>query len=89
MPGRPNVWTGMAIMDQTARVLAGVKPVTDEKIPFRLFTAGNVGKLNLKLSQTDPWYTSSNVLADYERIWGPEEVTDTRSGLGMGAPGDE
>ncbi|HEY0227826.1 MAG TPA: sugar ABC transporter substrate-binding protein, partial [Mycobacterium sp.] len=68
--GQPNVWTGMAIMDQTARVLAGVKPVTDEKIPFRLFTTGNVGKLNLKLSQTDPWYTSSNVLADYERIWG-------------------
>jgi hypothetical protein len=56
-------------MDQTARVLAGVKPVVNEKIPFRFFTAQNVGGLNLNFSLTNPWYTSSNVLADYERIW--------------------
>jgi ribose transport system substrate-binding protein len=67
--GQPNVWTGLAIMDQTARVLAGVKPVVNEKIPFRFFTAQNVGGLNLNFSLTNPWYTSSNVLADYERIW--------------------
>jgi ribose transport system substrate-binding protein len=66
---QPNVWTGIAIMDQTARVLAGVKPVADENIPFRLITSQNVGQLNLKLSLTDPWFTNSDVLADYERIW--------------------
>jgi hypothetical protein len=57
-------------MDQTARVLAGVKPLVDVKIPFRLFTAKNVGSLNLKLKDPTPWYTKANVLAGYKRIWG-------------------
>jgi ribose transport system substrate-binding protein len=67
--GQANVWTGLAIMDQTARVLSGEKPLSDVKIPFRFFTAKNVGSLNLKLKDPTPWYTKANVLADYKRIW--------------------
>jgi ribose transport system substrate-binding protein len=67
--GQPNVWTGLAIMDQTARVLAGVKPLANVGIPFRFFTASNLGGLNLNLKDATPWFTRSNVLADYERIW--------------------
>jgi ribose transport system substrate-binding protein len=68
--GQPNVWTGMAILDQTARVLAGVKPLTDVRIPFRFFTASNVGSLNLKLKDPTSWYTRANILTSYKRIWG-------------------
>jgi len=68
--GQANVWTGLAIMDQTARVLSGVKPLRDVKIPFRFFTSKNVGGLNLKLKDPTPWYTKANVLAGYKRIWG-------------------
>jgi ABC-type sugar transport system substrate-binding protein len=66
--GQPNVWTGWAIVDQTARVLAGKKPLQDVGIQSRLFTAKNVGKINTK---TDPttWYGPLDFRAKYKKIW--------------------
>jgi ribose transport system substrate-binding protein len=67
--GQPNVWTGWAIVDQTARVLSGQKPLPDVGIPYRLFTAKNVGNLDLKGDPTN-WYGKVDFRGDYKRIWG-------------------
>jgi ribose transport system substrate-binding protein len=67
--GQPNVWTGVAIMDQTARVFAGVKPLDDVGIQYRLFTENNVQDLDLKGDPT-AWYGDVDFLGDYETIWG-------------------
>jgi ribose transport system substrate-binding protein len=67
--GQPNVWTGWAIIDQTARVLAGQKPLQNVGIPYRFFTATNVGGLDLKGDPTK-WYGYPNFRADYKKIWG-------------------
>ena len=69
--GQPNVWTGVAIMDQTARVLAGEKPLEDVGIQYRLFTENNVQDLDLEGDPTE-WYGNVDFLADYRRIWGVE-----------------
>jgi ribose transport system substrate-binding protein len=66
--GQPNVWTGWAIMDQTARVLVGVKPLLDVGIKYRLFTKQNVGGLNLKGDPT-AWYGDVEFRAAYKKIW--------------------
>jgi ribose transport system substrate-binding protein len=67
--GQPNVWTGWAIVDQTARVLAGKKPLQDVGIQYRLFTAKNVGKINTNSDPTT-WYGQLTFRADYKKIWG-------------------
>jgi ribose transport system substrate-binding protein len=69
--GQPNVWTGVGIMDQTARVLAGVEPLEDVGIQYRLFTENNVQDLDLEGDPTE-WYGNVDFLADYRRIWGVE-----------------
>jgi ribose transport system substrate-binding protein len=67
--GQPNVWTGWAIVDQTARVLAGQKPLQDVGIRYRLFTARNVGTINTKGDPTN-WYGPLDFRAAYKKIWG-------------------
>ncbi len=68
--GQPNVWTGMAIIDQTARVLAGVKPLQNVGIRYRLFDSSNVKGLNLKTNDPTPWYGNVDFLAAYKTLWG-------------------
>jgi ribose transport system substrate-binding protein len=67
--GQPNVWTGVAIMDQTARVLAGETPLEDIGVQYRLFTESNVGDLDLKSDPT-PWYGDVDFIGAYKKIWG-------------------
>jgi ribose transport system substrate-binding protein len=69
--GQPNVWTGVAIMDQTARVLAGEEPLEDVGIPYRMFTENNVDGLELGGDPT-LWYGDVDFLSEYKRIWGVE-----------------
>jgi ribose transport system substrate-binding protein len=69
--GQPNAWTGVAIMDQTARVLADVDPLEDVGVPYRLFTSNNVEGLDLTGDPTG-WYGNVDFLAEYRRIWGLE-----------------
>jgi ribose transport system substrate-binding protein len=67
--GQPNVWTGWAIVDQTARVLAGEKPLQDVGIRYRLFTAKNSANINTKTDPTN-WYGPLDFRAAYKKIWG-------------------
>jgi ribose transport system substrate-binding protein len=67
--GQPNVWTGWAIIDQTARVLAAKKPLRDVGIRYRLFTKNNVGGLDLKGDPTE-WYGDIDFRGAYKQIWG-------------------
>jgi len=67
--GQPNVWTGVGIMDQTARLLVGEEPVEDIGVQYRLFTDTNVGEIDLK-ADPSTWYGDVDFLGDYEEIWG-------------------
>lgn len=69
--GQPNVWTGWAIVDQTARVLVGEPTLEDVGLQYRLFTANNVGDLDLNGNPTE-WYGDVDFEADYRAIWGVE-----------------
>ncbi|MCW2919422.1 MAG: ABC-type sugar transport system periplasmic component-like protein [Actinomycetia bacterium] len=42
--GESYSWLGYALADQTLRVMTGNAPVSDEKVPVRVFTAANVGE---------------------------------------------
>lgn len=67
--GGMNEWLGWATMDQIARLLTGNQPVADTKIPNRLFTAGNIGSVNLSGSESS-WYGDIDLAAEYEALWG-------------------
>lgn len=69
--GQPNVWTGVGIMDQTARLLVGVEPLDDIGIPYRIFTDNNVGDIDLSTEPTE-WYGNVDFLAKYRQLWGLE-----------------
>jgi ribose transport system substrate-binding protein len=67
--GGMNAWAGWAAMDQIARILTGNEPVEDPKIPNRLFTAANVGELDLEAGETS-WYGDVDLDAEYGALWG-------------------
>jgi ribose transport system substrate-binding protein len=67
--GIGSVRYGWGWADQTFRVLAGAKPVADERLPVRLFDGSNIGQLNLGAS-TDTWYGSVDYRTAYKRLWG-------------------
>ncbi len=67
--GQPNVWTGVGILDQTARVLAGEPPVEDIGVQYRMFTSNNISSIDLK-AEPSTWYGDVDFLAEYKKIWG-------------------
>ena len=67
--GQPNVWTGVGIVDQTARVLAGEPPVDDIGVQYRMFTASNIESVDLK-AEPSTWYGDVDFLAEYKKLWG-------------------
>lgn len=67
--GGPNEWYGLALADQTFRVLAGAPVVANENIPLRLFTRKNIGSINIKANEST-WYGSVNYACDYQKLWG-------------------
>ena len=67
--GGPNQWYGVALADQTLRVLSGAKPVADEKVPLRLFTRANIGSIDVKKDEST-WYGSVNPICEYHKLWG-------------------
>lgn len=67
--GQPNVWTGVAVMDQTARVLAGEEPLEDVGIKYRLFTDNNIDDIDLQ-APPSTWYGDVDFLSEYKKIWG-------------------
>lgn len=67
--GGPNQWYGLALADETFRVLAGAPVVANEHIPLRLFTRANIGSIDLKANEST-WYGSVNYTCNYETLWG-------------------
>ncbi len=67
--GNPTVWDGWGAVDQALRGLLHMAPVSNEKVPLRLFDRTNVGALNLKAAP-GTWYGPSNYQASYRTLWG-------------------
>ena len=76
--GQPNVWTGVGILDQTARVLAGEAPVDDIGVQYRMFTSNNIEPVDLK-ADPSTWYGDVDFLAEYKKLWGVGRGTCPRS----------
>jgi ribose transport system substrate-binding protein len=67
--GGPNQWFGVALADETLRVLAGQTPVVDEHIPLRLFTRANINTIDPAKDEST-WYGSVNPICEYHKLWG-------------------
>ena len=67
--GGPNQWYAVALADQVLRVLTGAKVVKSENVPLRIFTAANIGSINLKADEST-WYGSVNPICNYHKLWG-------------------
>jgi ribose transport system substrate-binding protein len=63
-------WSGWAIADQSFRLLAGAKPVADEKIPLRTFDKDNIGAINLKQPEASWYGTKTDFKSEYRKLWG-------------------
>jgi len=71
--GGMNRWVGWAGMDQIVRLLTGSDPVEDTMIPNRIFTANNIGELDLEADET-VWYGEVDLAAEYGALWGVTEA---------------
>ncbi|HZE05275.1 MAG TPA: hypothetical protein VE127_08635, partial [Solirubrobacteraceae bacterium] len=67
--GGPNQWYGVALADQTLRVLAGQPPVASENVPLRLFTRDNISSIDVHKDEAT-WYGSVNPICEYHKLWG-------------------
>jgi ribose transport system substrate-binding protein len=67
--GSPLGWSGYAIADNALRILAGVTPVKDEKIPLRTFDRTNIGTVDLNASDAT-WYGPTDYKVEYKKLWG-------------------
>ena len=67
--GSPLGWSGYAIADNGLRILAGVTPVKDEKIPLRTFDRTNIGTVDLNASDAT-WYGPTDYKVEYKKLWG-------------------
>ncbi|HXW81367.1 MAG TPA: substrate-binding domain-containing protein [Acidimicrobiales bacterium] len=66
--GSPVGWMGWAVADQTLRALTGTAPVASENVPLRLFSAANIGSININKPEST-WY-GVNYPAKFEQLWG-------------------
>jgi ribose transport system substrate-binding protein len=67
--GAPNRWFGFAMADQIMRVMSGVSPVADIKVPLRLFTRQNIDSIDLGAGE-ESWYGKVDFPAQYRKLWG-------------------
>lgn len=67
--GGMNAWLGWATMDQIARLLSGNPAVADTNIPHRIFTAQNIGSVDLAKPEPS-WYGTIDLAAEYQQLWG-------------------
>jgi ribose transport system substrate-binding protein len=66
--GEPLEWIGYANMDQILRLIGGMEPVKDPKIPFRLFDKSNVSETGDP--PTDDKGYGDSYVGGYEKLWG-------------------
>jgi ribose transport system substrate-binding protein len=65
--GEDRTWQAWGAADQTLRLLAGVEPVADEKIPVRVWTKDNISEATGPNAE-DGYGTS--YVPMYEKLWG-------------------
>jgi ribose transport system substrate-binding protein len=61
-------WSGYANADMVFRVLAGVPPLKDEKIPLRTFDRTNVANVDFSKPEAT-WYGSVDFKVEYKKLW--------------------
>ena len=59
-------WIGYAIADQSMRIMGGLAPVKNARVPVRVFDASNIGQTGPKF--TSGWGTS--YVGGYRKLWG-------------------
>jgi hypothetical protein len=59
-------WIGYAIVDQSMRIIGGLKPVKSERVPVRVFDAANIAQAG---SNFTGGYGSTYVRG-YQKLWG-------------------
>jgi ribose transport system substrate-binding protein len=59
-------WIGYAIIDQSMRIVGGLKPVQNARVPVRVFDKSNIGEAGPKF--TGGWGTS--YVSGYQKLWG-------------------
>ena len=69
--GTAENWEGWALADAAFRALTGAAPVGNYKIPVRLFTADNVGEIDLEASEAT-WYGPVDFRSEFRALWGIE-----------------
>jgi ribose transport system substrate-binding protein len=59
-------WIGYAVVDQSMRIMGGLKPVKSEHVPVRVFDRSNIGQAGS--SFTSGW--GSSYVSGYRKLWG-------------------
>jgi ribose transport system substrate-binding protein len=59
-------WIGYAVVDQSMRIIGGLKPVKSEGVPVRVFDKSNIKQAGSKY--TSGWGTS--YVSGYQKLWG-------------------
>jgi ribose transport system substrate-binding protein len=59
-------WIGYAIVDQSMRIMGGLKPVADEHVPVRLFDRSNIAQAGSNF--TGGW--GKSYISGYKKLWG-------------------
>ena len=67
--GGPQAWLGWATVDQVARALLGADAAADELLPHRIFSADNIGEIDLAGPEHE-WYGGTDFRAAYRALWG-------------------
>ena len=57
---------GYAIVDQSMRIMGGLKPVKNARVPVRVFDKSNIGQAGPKF--TSGWGTT--YVSGYRKLWG-------------------
>lgn len=66
--GSPLRWAGYALMDQSARLMAGMEATETQNIPNRVFDKVNVGEIDL--SKDDSAWYGVDFASEYKALWG-------------------
>jgi ribose transport system substrate-binding protein len=69
--GSPQAWEGWALADQFIRIVGGNPPLEDEKVGLRMFTAQNIGRIDLSAPEST-WY-GVDYESGYKKLWGVGE----------------
>ena len=59
-------WIGYAVVDQSLRIMGGLKPVKNARVPVRVFDRSNIGQAGANF--TSGWGTS--YVRGYRKLWG-------------------